>query len=78
MNTEILSLQDLCDYLKVSKPVAYKLVQRGKIPSFKIGRRLRFRKSKVDAWIESGERQRILKVKQRKSTGMVIQKKSQN
>lgn len=56
--TEILSLEELSRYLKVSKQVIYKLVQRGKIPSFKLGRRLRFRKSKIDAWIDKHEQER--------------------
>ncbi len=68
MTTDILSLKELCSYLKVSKQVAYKLVQRGKIPSFKLGRQLRFRKSKVDAWIDKGERERSQKAKKRNNS----------
>lgn len=66
--TEILSLEEMSRYLKVSKQVIYKLVQRGKIPSFKLGRRLRFRKSKVDSWIDKGEQERSKKARKRNSS----------
>ena len=65
--TEILSLEELTRYLKVSKQVVYKLVQRGKIPSFKLGKRLRFRKSKIDAWIDKREQERSKKARKRNS-----------
>lgn len=58
MTSDILSLDELCIYLKLSKQAAYKLVQRKRIPSFKVGRQLRFRKSKLDDWIEKEEQKR--------------------
>jgi len=50
---EIMSLDELVDYLKVSKSTLYKLVQRGHLPGKKIGKQWRFHKEAVDAWLKS-------------------------
>ncbi len=52
---ELLSLADLCNYLKLSKHTVYKLTHRREIPASIIGKQLRFRKSKIDEWIEKKE-----------------------
>ncbi|MFN2437276.1 MAG: helix-turn-helix domain-containing protein [Desulfotignum sp.] len=41
---DILAIDELAAYLKISKSTLYKLVREGKIPSQKIGRHWRFRK----------------------------------
>jgi excisionase family DNA binding protein len=50
---EIMSLDELVDYLKVSKSTLYKLVQRGHLPGKKIGKQWRFHKEAVDAWLKN-------------------------
>ena len=50
---EIMSLDELVDYLKVSKSTLYKLVQRGHLPGKKVGKQWRFHKEAVDAWLKS-------------------------
>jgi len=55
---EIFTLEDVCKYLKVSRHTLYKYTQNKKMPSFKLGKELRFRKSSVDKWIDSRERNR--------------------
>lgn len=71
MTTEILTLPELSVYLRVSKQTAYKLVQRGRIPSFKLGRQLRFRKAMIDAWIEKNEQARAQRMF-RKRRGVLL------
>ena len=51
-STDILTIDELSAYLKISKSTLYKLVREGKIPSQKIGRHWRFRKSAIDRWFE--------------------------
>ena len=51
--SEIMSLDELADYLKVSKSTLYKLVQQGGIPGQKVGKQWRFHKSAVDDWLRS-------------------------
>ena len=50
---QILTIQELSDYLKVPVPTLYKLVRRGSIPSLKVGRHWRFHKDAIDKWISS-------------------------
>ena len=51
---EILTIQELSDYLKVPVSTLYKLVREGSIPSFKVGKHWRFHKDAIDKWIASG------------------------
>ena len=48
---DILTIDDLAAYLKISKSTLYKLVQAGKLPGQKVGKRLRFHKAVVDEWL---------------------------
>jgi excisionase family DNA binding protein len=48
----VLTIEELSAYLKIPKSTLYKLVREGKIPSQKIGRHWRFRKSAIDRWLE--------------------------
>ena len=49
---DVLTIEELSDYLKIPKSTLYKLVREGKIPSQKIGRHWRFRKGAIDDWLE--------------------------
>ena len=48
---DVLTIEELAVYLKISKSTLYKLVREGKIPSQKIGRHWRFRKGAIDNWL---------------------------
>jgi excisionase family DNA binding protein len=50
---EILTLQGLSDYLKVTPNWIYKKVSLKEIPYFKSGKHLRFLKREIDNWIAS-------------------------
>jgi excisionase family DNA binding protein len=50
--SEVLTIEELATYLKISKSTLYKLVREGKIPCQKIGRHWRFRKGAIDRWLE--------------------------
>jgi excisionase family DNA binding protein len=55
MEDKLFSLDEVVEYLKIPKSTIYKLSQKGKIPSVKIGKQLRFRKSSLDSWLENKE-----------------------
>jgi excisionase family DNA binding protein len=57
---ELLTLEELAKYLKISKHTLYKMLEKGKVPGFKIANQWRFKKSDIDRWIEE---QRKLTVK---------------
>ena len=48
---EILTVSQVAEYLQLSEMTTYKLVQEGRIPSFKIGRHWRVRKSDLTSLI---------------------------
>ena len=50
--SDVLTIDDLSTYLKISKSTLYKLVREGKIPSQKVGRHWRFRKEAIDRWLD--------------------------
>lgn len=49
---ELLTLNELSRYLKISKPTLYKMVEKGKIPALKIANQWRFKKEDINTWIE--------------------------
>ena len=49
---DVLTIEELANYLKISKSTLYKLVREGKIPSQKIGRHWRFLKDGIDHWLD--------------------------
>lgn len=49
---DVLTIEELAVYLKISKSTLYKLVREGRIPSQKVGRHWRFRKRAIDRWLE--------------------------
>lgn len=49
---QVLTIDELASYLKISKSTLYKVVREGNIPSQKVGRHWRFRKEAIDRWLE--------------------------
>jgi excisionase family DNA binding protein len=49
---DVLTIEELSVYVKVSKSTLYKLVREGKIPCQKVGRHWRFRKETIDHWLD--------------------------
>lgn len=58
MVDEILTFEEARKYLKVGKSRLYSLAQQNKIPVSKIGRTWRFKKTKIDAWLDKQEQGR--------------------
>ena len=51
--TDILTIQEVADYLRITQKTAYRLAANEKIPGFKVGGSWRFRQREIDAWIET-------------------------
>ena len=49
---EVMNIRQASQYLGVSPDTLYKYVNEQKIPAFKLGNRWRFKKSKLDDWME--------------------------
>lgn len=59
MKTEIMTIDEVAEYLKLKLKTAYALVARGDIPGFKVGGSWRFRKSEIDRWIKEQEKRAV-------------------
>ena len=49
---EVLTIDELAIYLKVSKSTLYKLAQEGSVPGQKVGKHWRFKRDVIDRWLE--------------------------
>ena len=47
----VMTIDDLAEYLKISKSTLYKLAQEGALPGQKVGRHWRFHRESVDQWL---------------------------
>ncbi|MEW6041638.1 MAG: helix-turn-helix domain-containing protein, partial [Elusimicrobiota bacterium] len=54
MANEIMTVEQLAKYLNVGVTTIYKLANDGKIPGTKVGNQWRFRKEKIDEWLDKG------------------------
>lgn len=52
MESDILTIREIAEYLKIKTKTAYNLASGGKLPGFKVGGVWRFRKGEIDKWIE--------------------------
>jgi excisionase family DNA binding protein len=61
VESDLLTANEVSEYLRIPQSTVYKLVQEGKIPGFKVGRHWRFRKTVVQDWIKAKENASITK-----------------
>lgn len=52
MFDKLMTAEELAQYLNLSKAAVYAMVCRRQISFLKIGRRVRFRESEIEAWLE--------------------------
>ena len=57
MTDKWLTIDQIADYLQVSKEKIYKICQKGRMPASKFGGQWRFKKDMVDKWLLSQQRQ---------------------
>jgi excisionase family DNA binding protein len=48
-----LTVKEVCEWLNLKRSFVYRLANDGELPSMRIGRLVRFRKSDIDAWIKN-------------------------
>lgn len=51
---EIMTMDELVEYLKISKSTLYNLAVENKPPGTKSGKRWRFHKDTIDEWVKQG------------------------
>lgn len=48
---ELITIQQVADYLKVDRFTVYRLVTKKRIPAFKVGGQWRFKQEMIDSWL---------------------------
>lgn len=49
-----ISVDEVCDFLGVSRDTIYSWIAQRRMPAHRIGRPWRFKRSEVDAWVRAG------------------------
>lgn len=53
MDTQLLTLDELAEYLNLSRRTIYRLLKNTNIPAYRIGSHLRFKREEIDLWLET-------------------------
>lgn len=51
-----LKIQEVAEYLQISAEKVYKLAQQGKMPASKVGGQWRFKRKRIDDWLEGQDK----------------------
>ena len=52
MTTDIMTIREVAEYLKIAEKTAYRLAAEGELPGFKVGGSWRFQRNEIDKWIK--------------------------
>jgi excisionase family DNA binding protein len=52
-STTVMTLQEVADYLRVTRSTIHRLLKRNEIPAFRIGRHWRFNVEEIEDWCTS-------------------------
>lgn len=53
VDSDILTIREVADYLRITEKTAYRLAANKKLPGFKVGGSWRFRLREIEAWIDT-------------------------
>ncbi len=53
MATEIMTVEELAEYLRLDPQTVYRKFRRGEIPGVKIGKAIRFKRDIVEGWLRA-------------------------
>jgi len=57
---QLWTVSEVAQFLRVTHKTVYRLVQRGRVPSFKVGWIWRFRRVEIQQWLEEQRPEREL------------------
>ena len=72
---ELMTLDEVANYLRVTEKTIYRLLKRRKIPATRVGQRWRFDKASIDRWLHRntvGAERRILVVDDEETVGSLF------
>ena len=75
---EVMDIRQASDYLGISPDTLYKYASDGFVPAFKLGNRWRFKRSRLDEWMDERSSQGAQTVKPGMEAEVVQPKKPQS
>lgn len=51
MDSEVLTIKEVAEYLKVNERTIYRLAASNDLPGFRVGNAWRFKRSDLEAWV---------------------------
>ena len=60
--TELMTVEELSRYLRVTKRTIYRLIDKGAVPAVKVGRKWRFDREAVDNWLHAEKEEGKLRI----------------
>ena len=74
---EVMDIRQASDYLGISPDTLYKYASDGFVPAFKLGNRWRFKRSRLDEWMDERSSQGVPPAKSETQPEVVHPKKPQ-
>ena len=75
--TELMTVEEVASYLRLTKRTIYRMLKRGKFPAIKVGNRWRFERNSIEEWLHQnsvGTSAAILVVDDEKAVRLLIKK----
>ena len=60
MISDVMTVSEVAEYLRVNPQTVYRKAKGGEMPALRIGRAIRFRKSELDDWLKNSAATRQL------------------
>jgi len=54
MKDRLLSVDDVCEYLGISRDTAYRWIEEKGLPAYRLGRLWKFKKQEIEEWVKRG------------------------
>ncbi len=51
----IMTVREVADYLRMHEMTIYRMARQGEIPAYKVGKRWRFHRSRLEDWLSAHE-----------------------
>lgn len=55
MAARFMNVEEVAEYLRLTAAKVYRMSQKGILPAYKFGREWRFKRERIDQWIEERE-----------------------
>lgn len=65
VKAEVMNADQAAEFLHIAKQTLYSMTSRRKIPFYKNGKKILFRRGDLEEWLNSGKQEQVSKIQQR-------------